>query len=73
MPFGFHSCLGGFAPTLSSSHTILTVPLERCSTMQFAKLREHRIELNYITQYMIVIGKHDPGENGSAMFLHEFI
>jgi len=37
------------------------------------KLREHRIELNYITQYMIVIGKNDPSENGSAMLLKEFI
>ncbi|GAA4457582.1 hypothetical protein GCM10023156_34600 [Novipirellula rosea] len=41
--------------------------------MQFSKLLKHEVELNYIAQYMIVIGKHDPGEKGSGMCLHKFI
>jgi len=73
MPFRFHGCFGGFAPSLSSAHAVLAIPLKRSATMQFAELPKHRIELNDIAQYMIVIGKYDPGENGTAMSLHEFI
>ena len=63
--------LGSFAPRLSASTIVFTIPLERCSTVQVGDGVEQRVEFEHIAQHVVMVGQHDPSKHGTAVLMHQ--